>query len=389
MSRMSLTRSPLTLITCLLIVAAVGCALLGGGDSRDDASGPSGSAAAGQGRQPSLRGSDLGGNPPPPRSEAEGELDSYLRRGLAQGGGERAVSPMKAHREIAGAPGGVEALMSFALETEPLPDDDVLTYAIAIVTRYLATADLQEEEREKLASLVLGRLESYGVLSPPQTLAGLEWVWRLGGQVVGPPPTAQWDALVIQAGSEVLSRGDLRAARALARLNVAPGLVAEATFAVLRSEGCEHVSRQCYLLVDPALQAVLRSHGTSVEGTLISKIESCNLPCASVTGIVLRAARRDSWSSMRARLGALAEQESLPSADFALCLREALIYDPGQAIRELPALLDLRPHLRVRHLGALLDPSLGWLSSVEQMSELIRGGALRWDADALRLRMID
>jgi len=311
---------------------------------------------------------------------------AFLREGF-QGGNRGAVNPQAAHELVSRAPGGIEALIRFRLDPHQT-QDDLLRFAWLVVTRYLATASLDDAHRESLVQLVFGVIQGDTRPSGDGLLAAMEWLWILGGHgsVVS---TSQWVGVLLDTATPLLEAGDLRVMRALARLQVAPATVAAATIGVLRRDSCEQLQRSAYLLGDPDLLHVLRTSAGSTEDALIERVESCHIPAATFVGVVLRVARRDPWSDLRARLESLAIDPRLPAADFIACVREATAYDPGEGMRSLPAILRMRPQLRIVDVSELLHPSLTWVRSVDQMIDLIQSGSLYWDTETRNLRSVE
>jgi hypothetical protein len=119
----------------------------------------------------------------------------------------------------------------------------------------------------------------------------------------------------------------------------------------------------------------------------IDRLESCGSePSLCRVALALRIARRDSWSAIHERIRELAAQKSLSSFDYVLCLRESVAYDPVEGVRALAGLLRLRPGLSRIDVAQLLDRSMGWVPSADQVIDLLDDGALHWDRETLRLR---
>jgi len=318
-------------------------------------------------------------------SRVDSALGVYLRARLPETD-VGTVNPHTAHQVVGDAPGGIEALIKFCLDSPPETQGELLVFAREVVTRYLATASLDHDERVARAEQILSAFDAAADLSPHQLLPAMEWLWRLGGQGSA-FSGSEWTAPLIRVADPLLKSDDLRGHRALARLDVAPGVVASALLSTLRHLKCPELERSAYLLVDPAILDVVRAHGERAEEALVEKLEACGTAATSRAALALRAARRDPWSVFRARLQRLAVQPSLSSPDYTGCLREALMYSPNDGIRDLPSLLRLRPGMRIEEVGALLAPSLDWLQSVNQVAELVEDGSLYWDAELMRLRL--
>jgi hypothetical protein len=99
-----------------------------------------------------------------------------------------------------------------------------------------------------------------------------------------------------------------------------------------------------------------------------------------------RLGRGDAWDAIHVRLQQLAARQDLPNIDYSACVRRAVASSPTLGVVALPALLRLRPDMRLTETSGLLDASLDWVQSVRQAAELVETGRLVWDDNSRSLR---